>query len=170
MRSTPAFDEDFFGIDEASRRTYSPAQRRMTRRHTQLIAGAWGVGDWSARALHACLQRLAVSTLSEAWCVGVVDAWVDGGSAFCVVYRYRDAPTTIGLRSTADEDLHVAAAVEREEFGPEQFGRWVADFDIGEPLGSVARGLRTDEHGIGWWGALERTLPRPPAPQGRHSV
>lgn len=45
---------------------------------------------------------------------------------------------------------------------PESFGQDVADFDIGEPLGTVAKSLRRDDHGVSWWGELAEQLPTLP--------
>lgn len=155
MRPYITINEDFFDDHDVASRTYSPAQRRMTRQHQQLIEHFGGHAEaWSRRALHACLATLAVNTWSEAWGVGVIDAWTEGDSAFCVVYRYREYPRTIGIRRTVDDDPNSAAADD-----PKQFGRDVATGDIGEPLGTVARKLRPDATGAHWWGALDESLP-----------
>lgn len=91
--------------------------------------------------------------------MGVVDAWVEDDSAFCVVYRYRDYPHTLGVRQRASDH--------NDPYGPglddpEQFGRTVATSDIGEPLGTVARALQPDAAGVHWWGTLGDFLPSPP--------
>ncbi|WP_305091378.1 hypothetical protein [Prescottella sp. R16] len=84
----------------------------------------------------------------------VIDAWIDGESAFCVVYRYGNSPKTLGIRVTVDGDPMQPAADD-----PVQFGQEVATGDIGEPLGTVARNLRPDPAGIHWWGYLDEQLP-----------
>ncbi len=42
---------------------------------------------------------------------------------------------------------------------PVAFGKNVADFDIGEPMGSVVDALVIDTAGIGWWGSLTQVPP-----------
>ena len=46
---------------------------------------------------------------------------------------------------------------------PVAFGKNVADFDIGEPMGSVVDALVIDTAGIGWWGSLTQSHPLPTA-------
>jgi hypothetical protein len=41
----------------------------------------------------------------------------------------------------------------------DQYGRDVANFEIGEPLGTVSERSRADESGIGWWGSLDEVPP-----------
>ncbi|MFD4295082.1 hypothetical protein ACFWPA_16580 [Rhodococcus sp. NPDC058505] len=161
MADGTAIAEDFFTHRDGASRTYSPTRRRKTRRHRQLLERYdQTTGSWSSRALHACLHTLTFNTSSEAWCVGVLDAWTDGDSAFCVVYRYRDDPRTLGTRRLVDDH--------GDPYGPgpddpEQFGHTVATNDIGEPLGTVARSLQRDAARIHWWGSLGDFLPSPPA-------
>lgn len=113
---------------------------------------------WGEAALAACLERLNSSRVTQAWTVQVLDSWTEAGVAFCVVYRYPYFEGVLGIRRTFDEDVNGDRAVD-----PGQFGRDVADYDIGEPLGTVADRLRLDESGIAWWGDLdEDELPRPP--------
>ena len=154
------FEEEFFDDHDVESRTYSPTHRRMTRQH-RLLLEQFGQPStaWSSRALHACLETLASNTWSEAWCVGILDAWVEGDSAFCVVYRYADAPHTLGTRRLVDDhgDPYGPGADD-----PEQFGRNVATGDISEPLGTVARALQSDAAGVYWWGSLGEFLPSPP--------
>ena len=53
---------------------------------------------------------------------------------------------------------------------PAQVGRDIADFDIGEPLGTVAERLREDAHGVHWWGGLNAELPTLPDSKRLRSV
>jgi hypothetical protein len=158
--------------------------RRFTARHEELLrelAGARGRG-WSALALLACLEHLQVSTVTEAARVSVVDAWVDGPDAFCVVYHPPfDEGRVVGLRRIRSEavethtwrlgdmttwgypvDLSGPADEPEHLIDPVAFGWNVADFDIGEPLGFVVTILRYDRGDVGWWGTLEAELPEPP--------
>lgn len=114
---------------------------------------------WAKAALEACLLHLPVSRVTESRTVQVLDSWTEGERAFCVVYQYpyfKDG--VLGIRCTFDTDMYGD-----EPSDPEQFGRDVADFDIGEPLGTVANSLRSDLNGIHWWGDLEDDLPRRPS-------
>ncbi|MDH6284060.1 hypothetical protein [Prescottella agglutinans] len=159
MPWSDVIDEDFFGDSEVASRSYSPAQRRTTQQHRRLIE-QFGrpTESWSRRALRACLECVATNTWSMAWGVGVIDAWADGDTAFCVVYRYHSYPRTLGLRLTVDDWPNGAAAED-----PVAFGQDVATGDLGEPLGTVARNLRPDAAGIHWWGSLGESLPANPA-------
>lgn len=155
-----------------------PGPRQFTDRHAALL-GDPELRDsphWSATALLACLEHLRVSSVTEAARVAVVDAWLDGPDAFCVVYRPPfDGERVVGLRRCRQE------AVDTQEWrlgdmttwgydmspradwvDPVAFGWNVADFDIGEPLGFVATILRNDCGDIGWWGSLGVALPRRP--------
>jgi hypothetical protein len=129
--------------------------------------------SWSDRALRAFLDRLAVSTVTEARHVIVERAWAEGDDAFCVVYRPPFDPTrTVGLRRHRCDamprdhtwklgDLSPSPYIEDPEY-PDAvaFGKTVADFDIGEPMGNTVDILRDDASGIGWWGTLGPELPR----------
>lgn len=161
--------------------------RRFTPRHQELLrelAANRGRG-WSALALLACLEHLRVSTVTEAARVSVVDAWIDGADAFCVVYHPPyDEGRVVGLRRSRSEAVETRTwrlgdmttwgypmdlSGPRDEAGdaahlidPVAFGWNVADFDIGEPLGFVVTILRYDRGDIGWWGSLDTELPEPP--------
>jgi hypothetical protein len=128
---------------------------------------------WSDIALRACLDRLAVSTVTEARHITVERAWVDGKDAFCVVYRPPfDSNRTVGLRrQRSDADIpdgewklgNMSPLPYIEDPGnPEAvtFGETVADFDIGEPMGNTVDILRADDDGVGWWGTLGQELPK----------
>jgi hypothetical protein len=158
------------------------ARRLLERR----VGNAQG---WSATALSACLAHVAVSTVTEAARVSILDAWLDGPDSFCVLYRAPfDESRVVGLRRCRQEALETRiwrlgdmttwgydmgpdrqAASHRPPDGaandyvdPVAFGWNVADFDLGEPLGFVATILRYDRADIGWWGSLGPTLPYPP--------
>lgn len=150
--------EDYFPPGSVAAQFYSPSVRRYTPRHGELLEQYGGLSStWAELALAACLRRLSTSSLSEAWGVGVADAWTDGPDAFCVVYRYMTVAKTLGIRMTKSGP-HPAAETEDAE----RFGREVADFDIGEPLGTVANNLRPDRNGIDWWGYLDAKTPVKP--------
>ena len=131
-------------------------------------------GSWADNALRACLDRLRVSTLTEAREVTVARAWTDGEEAFCVVYTPPyDRTRTVGIRRHRSDAAAVNDDWQLGDFAPspyidnpadpdaKAFGETVADFDIGEPLGNTVRILRKDVDGIGWWGTLGSDLPRP---------
>ncbi|MEA1798898.1 hypothetical protein [Rhodococcus qingshengii] len=157
MRPNITIDEDFFDDREVENRVYSPTQRRTTQQHRRLIEYFGQPTEaWSHRALHACLETLARSTVSEAWCVGVVDAWAEDESAFCVLYRYREYPHILGIRRSVN-DYHYPGG--EADIDPAQFGQDVATGDIGEPLGTVAHKLKPDTAGVHWWGSIGESLP-----------
>jgi len=54
---------------------------------------------------------------------------------------------------------------------PRSFGQEIADFSIGEPLGTVIERLRPDPLGVHWWGDLDADLPSlPPSDRLRDIV
>lgn len=110
--------------------------------------------EWAQAALDACLEHLPVSRVTESQSVQVLDAWVEDSVAFCVVYRYPYFDGVLGIRRTFDTDMYGEVPSD-----PVAFGCDVADFDIGEPLGSVAEHLRVDGAGVHWWGDLGPQLP-----------
>jgi hypothetical protein len=170
-----------------------PGRRRFTDRHAALLHGLElrERAEWSATALWACLEHLRVSTVTQAARVAVVDAWLDGPDAFCVLYHPPfDDGRVVGLRRCRQEALDAREwrlgdmttwgydmngdvgsgawavdgllALDPDWVDPVAFGWNVADFDIGEPLGFVATILRYDRGDIGWWGSLGVALPSPP--------
>ncbi|MDJ0360647.1 hypothetical protein [Rhodococcus sp. H29-C3] len=150
--------EDYFPAGTVAAQAYSPSARRFTSRHRELLEQYSELSStWSEFALAACLRRLSTSSLSEAWGVGVADAWTDGPDAFCVVYRYMTVAKILEIRMTQSGPPPAAETADAE-----RFGREVADFDIGEPLGTVAHNLRQDKNGIYWWGYLDAETPEKP--------
>jgi hypothetical protein len=165
---TASSSEDF--EDHRDRpRTFSEAHRRLL---VQMRAVPQEV--WADRALLACLEHLAVSTTTEAREVVVERAWVDGPDAFVVIYQPPyDRGRLVGLRRNRSD----ADAPESEwKLGdmsptpyisdpaapdPVAFGKTVADFDIGEPMGNGVNILRADDDGVEWWGNLGEHLPTP---------
>lgn len=150
--------EDFFVDGSADARVYSPSKRRFTARHRELLEQRErSSSSWAEVALSACLRRLASSVLTESWGVGVVDAWTEGDDTFCVVYRWKDFGSTLGLRRVRPIQPQVGEATDAQ-----WWGRDVADFDIGEPLGTVAKRLRLGADGISWWGSPGEQTPVEP--------
>jgi hypothetical protein len=123
-----------------------------------------GSVEWAHAALFACVTRLP-SSCTEGRSVEVLAAWVEGGGALCHVYQYPYYMGVLGLRRVLDTDMYGDPLSD-----PESFGRDVADFDIGEPLGTVVERLRTDEHGVSWWGSTGKELPSLPESQRLLSV
>ena len=86
----------------------TPQRRRFTVRHAQLLDDPHlrGGRRWSAIALWACLEHLRVSRVTEAARIPVLDAWLDGPDAFCVLYRPPfDEARVVGLRRCRQEAL-----------------------------------------------------------------
>jgi hypothetical protein len=131
---------------------------------------------WSRIALRACLEHLRISTVTEAADVAVEDAWLDGPTAFCVVYRVPFLDGLAGLRRDASDarpaieggswdrtmmtnghDMADQAVLDGQRPDPVGFGSNVADFDIGEPHDLPDSGM--DEPCIRWGGNLTSGLP-----------
>jgi hypothetical protein len=118
-----------------------------------------GSVEWAQAALFACVTHLP-ATCTEGRSIEVLAAWVEGGDAFSVVYQCRYHDGVLGLRRTIDTDMYGEPVSD-----PESFGRDIADFDIGEPMGTIADRLRPDDHGVSWWGATGNELPGLPDSQ-----
>lgn len=126
----------------------------FTDRHRALITELQAVRDpsWGALALLACLTRLRDGGPTSADHVAVQDAWATEDE-FRVVYDSPWGPR-VGIvrhRFTTVDRLDASASSPAGPT-PEEFGREVADFNIGEPLGSYAFALHYDDDGLGWWG------------------
>jgi hypothetical protein len=118
------------------------------------------------------LEQLRTSSFAESGQVAVLDAWVDGPDAFCVVYQSPYEAGQVGIRRTADDAASArhqryrpGAMTEYHDMGnadtpdPVAFGQNVADLDIGDP--GTDGPLRHDEDsGTAWWGSLGDALPR----------
>jgi hypothetical protein len=150
-----------------------PGPRQFTERHAQLLTELRDEADpqWSATALIACLEHLRTSTITEAGHVAVLDAWVDGPDAFCVVYQPPYETRSVGLRRTAadgapttDQQFRISQMTEAYDMGndevpdPIAFGWNVADFDIGEPE-THGPSRYEDQSKVIWWGSLGDALP-----------
>lgn len=145
-RNQHGLREDYFPAETVAAQTYSLSSCRYTSSHRELLEQySEASSTWAESALASCLRRLSTSSLSEAWGGGVADAWTGGPDAFCVVYRYMTVAKTLGIRMTKSGP-HPAS----ETADAERLGRDVADFDMGEPLGTVANNLRQDKNGIDW--------------------
>jgi hypothetical protein len=155
------------------RRNLSAEQRgNVTAAHRQVLAelAAGPRSTWSQQALWACLDRLRTGTWTMTPEVRVERAWTDGPEAFCVVYTLHGPDLWIGIRlrrgDSDSEENEPGSDVDNHDLGfldPDWFGQDVADFSIGEPLGTVLQTLRTDEQGVNWWGSLDAQLPTTPA-------
>jgi hypothetical protein len=108
-----------------------------------------GSVEWAQAALFACVTHLP-SSATEGASVEVLAAWVEGGGALCLVYQYPYYMGVLGLRRAIDTDMYGEPVSD-----PESFGRDVADFQIGEPLGTAADWLRPDDHGVHWLGIAD---------------
>lgn len=155
------------------------APRVRTHRHIELVGQLACAAEWAGVALHACVDHLLTSTVTEAARVQVVDAWIEASDdALCLVYRPPyDAGRVVGLRRCRRDAIEPGdwrigdmttwgydmTTVPGVPVDPNAFGWNVADFDLGEPLGYVTTILRYDSADIGWWGNLAEDLPRPPS-------
>ncbi|CAM3440821.1 hypothetical protein [Tsukamurella hominis] len=137
--------EDFFAPDEAAV-TYSPELPRTTRSHNRLIEECGVPRTPEEAALLGCLMALRDGSITEAWCVGVIDAGTTG-DLFHVVYRWWDHPVTLGFATEATISPLYGTVGD-----PETVGRDAAAFCIGEPLGARADHLVRDANGVHWWG------------------
>jgi hypothetical protein len=146
--------------------------RRFTEQHVRLLSQLQSEAraDWSGTALNACLEQLRTSNVTEAGQVAVLDAWVDGPYAFCVVYQSPYEAGKIGIRRTVDAAASPRSQKSRPgemtkgyDMGsakipdPVAFGWNVADFEIGEPGTGLLR--RDEDSGTSWWGSLGDALP-----------
>ena len=114
--------------------------------------------------------------MTEAADVAVEDAWLDGSTGFCVVYRVPSFDGLVGIRRDASDarpaiegaswersmmtsgyDMADGAVLEGHLPDPVGFGRNVADFDIGEPHNPSEYDV--DDLGIHWGGNLTNGLP-----------
>lgn len=105
-------------------------------RHSELITELESAqrDDWGSRALLACLRKLRDGGPTEAASVIVENAWATSDE-FRVVYSFVGG-RRIGIirnRETTIDRTDVYAT--GDVATPEEFGREVADFNIGEPLG-----------------------------------
>jgi hypothetical protein len=109
--------------------------------------------------LYAAVTGLAHSC-TEGETVEMLAAWVDDAECLCFVYRYPYFDGVLGLRRSDDDDDDDDDGGESGAVAdPRSFGQDVADFDIGEPLGTVVDRLRVDAAGVHWWGDLDEALP-----------
>ncbi len=118
-----------------------------------------GSSEWLRAALYATVTGLSLSC-TEGGTVEVFAAWIDDADRPCFVHQYPYSDGVLGFRCTDDieEDVYGDALAD-----PRAFGQEVADFAVGEPLGSVAGHLRPDRIGVHWCGELEDELPALPA-------
>lgn len=117
-----------------------------------------GSSEWLHAALYATVAGLSHGC-TEGDKVEVFAAWIDDADHLCFVYQYPYFDGVLGYRCNDDleEDVYGDALED-----PGAFGQEVADFSIGEPLGSVVERLRTDSLGVHWWGDLDEDLPTLP--------
>jgi hypothetical protein len=107
--------------------------------------------------LYAAVTGLAHSC-TEGRTVEMLAAWVDDDEYLCFVYQYPYFVGVLGLRRSDEDDSDEPDSVA----DPRSFGQDIADFDIGEPLGTVVERLRVDAAGVHWWGDLDESLPSLP--------
>jgi hypothetical protein len=102
-------------------------------------------GSLASRALRALLDYLP-NSYTEGSRVEVLDSWTDGESVICLVYRFSGTDLVLGYRRHVELDEELPTL--------ESWVEEVANFDIGEPLGTVAGRMWLDPDGIHWWGAV----------------
>jgi hypothetical protein len=126
----------------------------LTLQHDEAVER--GSVEWLHAALYACVTGLSRSC-TEGETVEVLAAWIDD-DGLCVVYQYPYFDGVLGFRTGTELDTDNEMALSAPEFGQD-----IADFNIGEPLGSVVDHLRQDAYGVHWWGDLTDGLPQLPA-------
>ena len=109
--------------------------------------------SWGEAALLACLRRLETGGPTSPEEVQVKDGCALDDE-FCVVYSAPWGPT-VGVRVHREGRLFRAGYT--DDPTPEEYGVDIADFSIAEPLGTTIFLLKSDSHGLGWWG--DRPLP-----------
>jgi hypothetical protein len=132
-----------------------PAATEMTDNH----GVEPGSVEWAHAALFACVTRLP-SSLTEGKSVEVLAAWLEGAAALCVVYQYPYYEGVLGRRQAFATDMYGEPLSD-----PESYGRDVADYQIGEPLGTAVGWLRVDDHGVRWLGIPGDEFPELPTSQ-----
>ena len=126
----------------------------VTPEHAALIAEleAKANASWGAQALLACLQKLRDGGPTEASIVEVCKAapLVDG---FTIDYLSPWGPR-VGLVARRGQlrDFAGVYQADADTLTPAEFGDEIADFFVGEPLGTYSDRLKYDEAGLGWWG------------------
>lgn len=127
-----------------------------TDRHRQLIRELEVVVErnWAEDALFACLTRLNEGGLTERHLVEVFDAWIGPGDQISLVYVAPWGSQRIGLRR---HRATLALSTYPDGLGPNEmsaqvFGRSVADWDVGEPIGHPDARWWHDSQGVQWWG------------------
>src|SRR5665213_1058018 len=114
----------------------------QTEAHVRLIADLRRPKNhtWVQMALLACLERLSEGGATEGAIVLVRDAWSGPGPRLNVIYQPPWMPFDVGcVRWRGSRDLNRVYGAEHG--GPMtamEFGWNVADWDIGEPLGTYA--------------------------------
>jgi hypothetical protein len=90
--------------------------RRYSEQHARLLTQlqSEASADWSSTALTACLEQLRTSNVTEAGQMAILDAWVDGPDAFCVVYQSPYEAGEVGIRRTVDD----AASSHNQKYRP----------------------------------------------------
>lgn len=93
---------------------------------------------------------------TESRLVAVVDAWVDGAESFRIIYIPPWGDSPVGLRRTrlSPGRLMYPDYYLSEEMSPEDFGRCVADWDVGEPMAPPKGSMSLDSKGVYWWGDI----------------
>jgi hypothetical protein len=129
-------------------------------RHSELLARLKQLPErtWGQQALLVCLRRLRDGGPTEAAIVEVYEAWpLDDG--FKIVYLSPWGPI-VGLTARR-EKLQFFSCIYQDDEGditPEAFGKEIADFFVGEPLGNYVDVLSYDDEDLGWWGADHAVL------------
>jgi hypothetical protein len=110
--------------------------------------------DWPELLVEALTHAARSTPVAEPFEIDGVDV-VRGSEGALLDIRYR---TSSGLRvGRRWRAADVPPAGAPESASALDVAAWVAlwiiRFELGEPLGSYARRLITDEDGVGWWGA-----------------
>jgi hypothetical protein len=110
---------------------------------------------WADRALCACLERLAVSTVTDAGSVKVLEARVETPDDFRIIFETPYLSVRAGLHGSRLKPLDPGVFPYPLGDGPVQdptaYGKNVADFAIGEPFDRESLTPSPDSNGIFWY-------------------
>jgi hypothetical protein len=108
---------------------------------------------WARRALAACLDEIENGWLTSTKEVRVKFAWAGPGDRISVIYQPPFLDRIVGCSRVRGSDAVLTSEDDVDgEPTAEGFGRGVADFDIGEPLGSLSDRASTSDSRVFWWG------------------
>lgn len=115
-------------------------------------AAAAASPDWSAKVANALVHYFDQGEwlLEPATLIGVsTESDADGTPVLRAIYDHPYWSERTGLRRRLDQ---IPTTSQEGESPDESKARWIAVFEISEPLGTFHRHLVSDEEGVWWWG------------------